>query len=161
MQKNDGLDADTEYGLYEVGYLLVPIIAEDVAHSDGAALSELLTSHGATIKTADHPQMRPLAYEMTKKGSGKNTYFDTAYFGSIVFEVSVPAIAEISAGIKKMPNVLRFLIIETGPDVLAPRERRVMGKIEPEKYRPEKSATPAAPVSEAELDKTIAALVAE
>jgi ribosomal protein S6 len=161
MESEDRDVKDGEYGLYEVGFLILPTVAEDAVEAEVSHINEILSKHAGAVKASERPTLRTLLYTMSKHASGKNTHFSTAYFGSVTFEATAQAIIEIKNEIEKIPTILRFLLIETVPEALMPRERKVMGKIEPEKFRPEKGATPVTPISEAELDKTIEALIAE
>lgn len=161
MQKNEEQKKDTEYCLYEIAFLILPTIGDEAAQKEFSNVSAILAKHAATVKASEGPTLRGLAYEMEKKSQGKNLYYNNAYFGSVTFEVTAEAISEIKTDVEKMDSLLRVMIIETTPEALMPQERRVMGKIEPEKFRPEKSTTPKTPLSEAELDKTIEQLVVE
>lgn len=159
MQKSDEQEENGKKDLYEAGILIVPTISEDAVRSIFSDITEMLVKNGAMIKSSDAPTLRDLAYEMTKSSGGKNHRFNSAYFGTIIFEAENPFISVIKDEILKQGDVLRLLIIKTTTAALMPRERRVSGRIEPEKFRPEKSAIPLAPLSEAEIDKTIEALV--
>lgn len=155
MQNNE---SEGKNGLYELGILIVPSVSEDALRSIFSDITEIISKHG-TIKTSDNPVLRELAYEMTKTSAGKISHFTSAYFGSIIFEAENSFVPSIKNEIEKQTDVLRLLIIKTTPAALVPRERRVSGRIDSEKFRPEKPAVPPAPLSEAELDKTIEALV--
>lgn len=154
---NEGVDS----GLYEVGFHLVPTVSENDVAAEAARITSILEKNGATIKVSEGPMLKGLTYTMEKTSGGKISRYDNGYFGSIVFETTADLIPEIRSAVEKLPNVLRSLVIETSPEALLPRERRVAGRIEPEKFRAEKPTTPAAPVSEEELDKSIEKLVTE
>lgn len=155
MQNNE---SEGKNGIYEIGILIVPSVSEDAARSVFSDITEMISKHGA-VKTSDNPVLRELAYEMTKTSGGKIHHFTSAYFGSIIFQTENSLVLSIKNQIEKQTDVLRLLLIKTTPTALVPRERRVSGRIDSEKFRPEKPAVPPAPLSEAELDKTIEALV--
>ena len=159
MQKSTGEDSGEKKSLYEIGILIVSTISEDIARSTFSGITEVLVKNGATVKSSDGPIIRELAYEMTKSEGGKIHHFTSAYFGAIIFEAENSLVPAIKNQIEKQAHVLRLLIIKTTTAALMPRERRVSGRIDPEKFRPEKSATPISPLSEAEIDKTIESLV--
>jgi ribosomal protein S6 len=161
MQKNGQSEVEADAGLYEVGFLLMGTITEDAAAADFDAVSNIVTKFGASIKASEAPALRTLTYTITKQATGKNVRFDTAYFGSIIFEAPTDSISTLRGEIEKLPNLLRALVIEIGPEALMPRERRVMGKIDAEKFRPEKSDVVVTPISEEELDKKIEQMVVE
>lgn len=163
MQKTDGHEENGEYGLYEVGFHLVPTIAEDALQGVAGQISNVLTNHAARVRSSEGPTLRGLTYQMEKHIGGRNYRYDTAYFGSIVFEAAYQAVPEIQKDLEKTPEILRFVISRTSEEALMPRERKVTGRIEPEKFRPTEKAAAlsATPISEEELDKTIEGLVVE
>lgn len=161
MQKTGERNTETDSGLYEVGFHLIGTITEDAVAADFDAISNMVTKLGGSIKGSEAPTLRTLTYTITKHVGGKNLRYDTAYFGSIVFEADTDSIPSLRAEIEKLSNILRFLVIAITPEALMPRERRVMGKIDAEKFRPEKPEAAVAPISEEELDKTIEQMVVE
>lgn len=161
MQKTDSIHTEIEPSLYEVGFHILPSVEEGGAQAEMAKIKAILESYGATIKASEGPSLKKLTYEMVKVTEGKNLGFDSAFFGSIVFETTAPVISEIKTDIEKIPTMLRFILIATMPEALVPREHKVSGKIDAEKYRPEKPAIPAAQISEVELDKKIEEMVIE
>ena len=160
MQKTGGEKESTDHGLYEVGFLLLPTVGEGEASGEASKIGDILSKHGAVIKATENPSLKNLAYTMEVHSSGKNYRHDSAYFGSVTFEVAQEVISVIQDEVEKLPNMLRVLVIKSEPEALMPRERKVTGKIEPEKFRPVEKVAPA-PISDAELDKTIEEMVAE
>lgn len=160
MSKTAEMDTDTGYGLYEVGFLIISTVPEEKARENLSLITDILEKNGSTVKTSEGPTLRGLAYPMSKRSQGAISHFDTAYFGSVVFEAATPAISAIQAEVDKLPDLLRFMVIKTETEALMPRERKVTGKIEPEKFRPTEKKTET-PLSEEELDKTIEELVVE
>ncbi|MDO8492777.1 MAG: 30S ribosomal protein S6 [bacterium] len=160
----ENTESNIEKGnLYEIGFHALPTLTEEEAVVEIGGVVGLIEKHQGVVKNTFNPQIRDLAYEMTKTISGKKQNFGRAYFGHVVFEASPEIVGDIRKEVEVQPNILRALTIEIEPESLLPRERRI-----PQTHREElkhKSATdletPIAPMSEAELDKTIEALVIE
>ncbi len=110
-----------EIKLYEVGYLLLPMIADEALATEVAALRELVEKHGGAVETADLPKSRPLAYTIDKKIANKRTEFKHAYFGWIIFRALPEAAPVIKAELDKQDNILRFLLTETVKYEVTPR----------------------------------------
>ena len=152
---------EKEIRLYELAFNLLPSLSEQEAAEAGEAIKTLLLKNEAVIKTALPPQMKPLSYSMEKRNSGKKDQYSTAYAGSVVFELPSETIVALTAEITALPTVLRSFIMGLPKEALLERERPLT--ITRERHDPKKGAekpvTDAAPISEAELDKTIEDLV--
>lgn len=99
--------------IYEIGYLLVPFVAEEA--KDEMIRRELVSvieANGGKIVSEMTPALRKLAYPIRKMIDNKYSQFKDAYFGTIRFE-AVPIRAEaINQGLRKSDNIMRFLLIE-------------------------------------------------
>lgn len=159
MEKNDTVK-EKKAKVYEIGYLLVPTVAEERVASEVEIIKSLIEKNEGAFISEDFPKLRPLAYTMKKSlGGGQNASHDNAYFGWIKFETSSDFIPKIKAELAGNSKILRSMLIETV------RENTMSSKI---MFKPAESLdkttkenVPAAPVSEAELDKTIDNLVVE
>lgn len=150
--------------IYEVGFHLVPTIAEDGV---GAAVEKVRSIIGddAEFISEGYPQKINLAYVIERAAQGKREKYGEAWFGWIKFAQTRDRLPSIEAALTASRDVLRFLIIETvREDIAAPKARAVFAsdRLEGETIkRPEAPKEAAAPVSEAELDKSIDALTKE
>lgn len=149
--------------IYELGYLLVPTIAEENAPALFGNLKELVVSFGGEIISSEMPRMIRLAYVMAKTIDNVKNKFDTAYFGWIKFEAEKSAVAEIKKKLDANTDLIRFLITKTvRENTLAPKKfsgggsSRYRGSAE---HKEEKE--PSAPMDEEKVDKEIEALVTE
>ena len=105
----------------------------------------------------------PLAYTIERSDSGKREKFTEAYFGWIKFATERGSIPPLQENLRAMPEVLRYLVIETvREDVSAPRRAvftsdRLEGQTlkKPVVVKEEKAAE----VSEEELDKSLEGLI--
>ena len=146
--------------VYELGYLLVPTIAEENVAGEAQTIKNSIESKGATFITEDSPKLRPLAYEMTKSLGSQRAKYDKGYFGWIKFEMEPKSAPELKVVLDKNAMILRSMLIETV------RENTLIGQ--KMVYRPapgvgaDKAKIGEEPkVSEEELDKTIENLVVE
>ena len=148
--------------VYELGFHIVPTIAEEKVANVFGDIKSLLEKNGAVFISEEYPKMRPLAYTMFKNEAGKNEKFNFAYFGWVKYELSKEAAAEVKEVLEKNKEVLRFLVLKTV------RENTLYGHKLGRKDG-EKTDTPVVGVlpedvviaSEEEIDKTIEELVVE
>jgi ribosomal protein S6 len=157
-------EAEDSTRVYEVGYLLLPSIPEEHIPEAVTAIKAVIKgAHGVSLSEED-PRLRPLAYEMTKHIGTENVRFNTAYFGSMKFEVVGNELPTIKAGLEALDSMLRFLIIKIGREqvhisrpVSTNEDVETVGDLPVQageaQFVPEVS-------SQDELDKSIDALVA-
>lgn len=148
--------------VYELGFHIVPTIAEEKVANVFGDIKALLEKNGAVFISEEYPKMRPLAYTMFKNEAGKNEKFNFAYFGWVKYDLSKDVASEVKDVLEKNKNILRFLIIKTV------RENTLYGNKIGRKEGERTEATVAgaiagegALVSEEEIDKTIEELVVE
>ena len=140
--------------VYEIGFHLVPTIAEENLMAEVAILRNALESHGGVFISEEFPHARSLAYTLTKKVGGSRAKYDRAYFGWIKFEMSSEKTPEFKKVLDLNNNILRFLLIHTT------RETPVTySKIADVKRTPKEVV--GKPVSVEELDKSIDKLVTD
>lgn len=99
--------------VYEVGYLVLPTVPEEHVSQEVQKVKTLIESASGSLITEDFPKLRTLAYSMKKHIGGRNLGFDKAYFGWVKFECPAVEIPTLKAGLEKMENLLRFILIET------------------------------------------------
>jgi len=143
--------------IYELGYLLVPSIAEENVASEVQAIKAVLEKYESEFITEDFPKLRALSYPMTKKANGSSAKFDKAYFGWVKFETNPNVIDQIKGELDKSDKILRSMI------VLTVRENTLIGQ--KMIFRPhaegEKEGKKEEKMSEEEIEKTIENLVVE
>lgn len=154
MAENQELDADKETHIYEVGFLLMPALAEEKLLQTFAAIKEVLVNNGAAIIGEGFPKSRPLAYPIKK--------FESAFFGWLKFESNSEALTTLREFLKNNSEVIRFLLVKTvresavATPVFFGKPRSRLEK------NSKKEETPVGPkMTTAELDKTIEELVVE
>jgi len=156
-QANNG-----ETPVYELGFHLVPTVLEDGV----AAIVEKVraTLGDAEIINEQFPARMVLAYTIERSVQGKREKYQDAYFGFIKFALVREEVQAFQAKLRAIPEVLRFIVIETvREDMPAPRRAIFSSRqLEGETIKkPEAPAEKAAEVSEEELDKSIDALVSQ
>lgn len=155
MEMEENLN-EKEPKIYELGYLLSPLVAEDVlADTVNTVLRQPIEATGARIVSETHPAMRPLAYKVAKEFAGKTNRYSDAYFGAIRFTARPSAIAKIKEVMDRSELVLRFMTIIAPKDnpPRAPRRPMAVKTDAPV----EEGGTPkvAAPMTTEDIDKEI------
>ncbi|KKT14096.1 MAG: hypothetical protein UW76_C0004G0009 [Parcubacteria group bacterium GW2011_GWF2_44_8b] len=105
-----------ELTVYEIGYLILPSIPEDKLSLVTSAIRKVITTEGGAEIDAEEPFKEPLAYTMSKTIGASRYVLSDAYLGWIKFEADRTKATAIKAGIEKIEEVLRLLLIK------APRE---------------------------------------
>ena len=93
--------------VYELGYLLVPSIAEENLPVVYGNLKELVNSFKGEIISDEMPKMIPLAYTMAKVITNVRHKFNTAYFGWIKFFMDSEKVLEL----KKNTQLLQISLM--------------------------------------------------
>lgn len=164
MTEKDSADkADNR--VYELGYHIVSSIPEEKLAAEVTSIKDVLEGSGAVFIAEDFPKPKHLAYTMLKIVGAKHLKFDTAYFGWLKFEISPEALEAVKKTLERSDTILRFLLVKTvrestlfvpkAPSYRSAEPKPIPG-LDVKKDAPVKS-----PISDAELDKTIDALVAE
>lgn len=157
---NEEAEVESTGRIYELGYLLVPTIAEDEVAGAYGNLREYVTNMGGDIITDEMPKMINLAYQMLKVVQNVRSKYDTAYFGWIKFEMDAQKVLELKKVLDLEPTLIRFLIIKTVREntiaskrfVFKDSARKVAGA------RNEEGSEPVE-INKEEIDKEIDAMV--
>lgn len=170
MKKEEEKNVDRqEPQLYELGFHIIPTVAEEALSEEVAVLTKAVTSQGGTIESQETPQLQDLAYSISKVLSNTNKVFDTAYFGWMTFTMTPEGVVALKETLDSNLNILRYLLIKTVTPETPPAPTGKMAFIKKEKKDDRVSDTTASDdentsgedVSEKELDKTLEELVAE
>ncbi|HRY62869.1 MAG TPA: 30S ribosomal protein S6 [Candidatus Paceibacterota bacterium] len=140
----------SDKNVYELGYLLIPIIAPEKLADEVNAIRALVESNGGLVLFEEAPKERKLAYEMSHDiTGGRRAKYDDAFFGWMKFNLSADAVSKLDAGLKNNQSLIRYLIInltkEGGDSNGAAEAKKPLGVGK----KPKKT------VSEKELDKEI------
>jgi ribosomal protein S6 len=147
--------------VYEIGYHLVPTVAEENVAAEAAKIRSMLGD--AEIIKEEAPKKINLAYVVERPGAGRREKYAEAYFGFIKFAIDKEQISGIEGKLRAMREVLRYLLIETvREDGNTRRAVFTSDRLEGETLKKPVAATEevkVAEVSEEELDKSIDAIV--
>lgn len=102
--------------VYEIGYLVLPSIAEDRLPSVVESIKSVIAKAGGTEIASEDPFMQDLSYTMNKTVGASRYVVNEAYIGWIKFEASTEAVLGIKTEVEGMNEILRALLIK------APRE---------------------------------------
>lgn len=98
--------------VYELGYLLIPIIAPEKIADEVNAVRAAIESSGGLVLFEEAAKERKLAYEMSHDiTGGKRAKYDDAYFGWFKFSLSSDAVKTMEAELKKNQSLIRYLVI--------------------------------------------------
>ena len=142
--------------IYEVGYLVASSLSEDKLGGLVGSIKNAVIKNEGVIISEEYPKLRDLAYSMFKTIGHKKEIFTNAYFGWIKFELNRGTISVIKKMLDENESIIRSLITSTvrGNTMVSPRRQVVRTNDRP---RPEKTPI----MSDEEMEKTVAALVAE
>lgn len=162
-----GVENDIETGgnsrVYELGYLLVPTIAEDNLSINYGNLKELVSSFGGVVISDEMPKMISLAYSMVKVIANVRNKFHSAYFGWVKFTMDSDKVLDMKKKLDLDSTVIRFLILKTVKEntIAAKRfvSRDAIHRKIPSMHKVVEGEV-AVPINKEEIDKEIDAMVA-
>ena len=102
--------------VYELGFLILPSIPEDKVSDIVDSIRKVITKEGGTEIDAEAPFKQDLAYSMSKTIGASHYVLTDAYLGWIKFEIERAGVLRVKAGVEKIEEILRFLLVK------APRE---------------------------------------
>lgn len=109
--------------VYELGYHLIPTLAEEEVPQYVNKIKDALDSYGAVIISEEMPKRMELAYTMNPSVKNKKQKFAKAYFGWIKFEVDTESANAFKKFIEDMDEVFRsLLIITVRENTMAPKK---------------------------------------
>ncbi len=148
-------------GIYEVGYIMVPTIAEENLGGEVTEFKDSLLEKGVVFISDEYPKMTELAYEMSSSVDNKKQKFSYGYFGWVKFECSTVQSKEVKDLLDKNEKLVRYLLIKTVREstmsVKRPYGRQEGGRRKPMQKKDEAPQV----IDEKVIDKEIEALVVE
>lgn len=99
--------------IYELGYHILPSVSEEDLPREVSKVQGAISNNRGSIISESFPEMRGLAYDISKRVETKHTTFSRSYFGWIKFEVERNSVRKIEQEVKTNPNILRFLLVKT------------------------------------------------
>jgi ribosomal protein S6 len=144
--------------VYEAGFHIVPSIAEEGIGAVVAKIRSLLGD--AEVIAEGAPQKMTLSYTIERTTQGAREKFNQSYFGWLKFATDREHIEQLQAGLRAMPEVLRFIVIETVREEAQAPRRAVFSsdRLEGKTIEKHTEAQKGGAVSEEQLDKSLDAL---
>jgi ribosomal protein S6 len=140
--------------VYELGYHLIPTLAEEEVPQYVNKIKDALDSYGAIVISEEMPKRIELAYTMHPSVKNKKQRYDKAYFGWVKFETDTQSVEEFKKFIDSLDEVFRSLIIITvRENTMAPKKLFVTTKKRTTKHGDEEK------LDVAQVDKEIDALI--
>lgn len=155
-------ERESRLGIYEVGYLMVPTIAEENLGAEVTEFKDTLIEKGVSFISDEYPKMLELAYEMTRSIDNKKKRFSYGYFGWVKFECTAEQTKAIKEMLDKNEKLIRYLLIKTVRESTM-SSKRPYGKQDSSKRKVSSSKTEEVveKIDEEVIDKEIDALVVE
>lgn len=106
---------EKEAGLsvYEVGYIMLPTIAEENLGGEVTSFKDMFLENGAVFISDEYPKLIELAYEMSRSINNKKQKFSYGYFGWVKFECNTDQAKIIKNILDKNEKLVRYLMIKT------------------------------------------------
>ena len=145
------------FDVYELGYHILPTVAEADLEDKVNEIRELISSFGGEFIMEGEAELIDLAYTMIVPQGGHNDKYDKAYFGWIKFRAPKANIPGLQKELKLNKNILRFIIFKTSEeDTRAQIKVQELREIKSNKVLETKTeAEESATVEEDELDKAL------
>ncbi len=156
MEENN--EVEGKLSVYEVGYLMIPGIAEENLGGEVTEFKDSLREQGVTFISDEYPKMMELAYEMSRSIANKKQKFSYGYFGWVKFECTPAQARVIKNALDKNEKLIRYLLLKTVRESTM-SSKRPYGKPEGAKRRTTTRTEKTGPINEEVIDKEIDALV--
>jgi ribosomal protein S6 len=158
IEETAGEEKEVKLGVYEVGYIMLPTIAEENLGEEVTLFKDMFIEKGATFISDEYPKLIELAYEMSRSIANKKQKFSYGYFGWVKFECSTEQAKVIKDILDKNEKLVRYLMIKTVRENTM-SVKRAYGKQDGVKRRPAQKQEEVLPINEEVIDKEIEALV--
>ena len=99
--------------IYELSYLLVPSIAEELVGSQVESINTAVREKVAIFISEEAPRLIDLAYPMVHTVGNKKLKFDSAYFGWVKFELEPGSVEELKHVFARDEQIVRTLLVKT------------------------------------------------
>ena len=107
-----------ERQVYELGYLILPSVTEDSLSNVVDSIKKVVKKVGGEEIASEDPIKIDLAYTMTKSIGARKYVVNDAFIGWLKFESDSSSANEISEAVKKLEEVLRFLLVKASRETV-------------------------------------------
>ncbi|MFA5773103.1 MAG: 30S ribosomal protein S6 [Candidatus Paceibacterota bacterium] len=157
-EENTPEEVEFRVSVYEVGYILVPTIAEENLGGEVTLFKDMFTENGAVFISDEYPKLIELAYEMSRAINNKKQKFSYGYFGWVKFECTTIEAKVIKDILDKNEKLVRYLMIKTVRENTM-SIRRSYSKQDGRSRRPIQKHEAIEKINEETIDREIDALV--
>ncbi|MCC7436369.1 30S ribosomal protein S6 [Candidatus Nomurabacteria bacterium] len=99
--------------LYELGFILVPMVPETDVPQKLESLKDVIKTVGGTSTSEGNPEFIDLAYPMEKTVGSKKSTYTQGYFGWVKFDADPSALEAIKKALDANEELVRYLLIKT------------------------------------------------
>lgn len=99
--------------VYELGFHLLPTVAEADVPVQFSQLKSTIEKQGGTFISESAPKLIKLSYSMSKTIKAEKMHYTNAYFGWIKFTLDPEKLELIEKDIKAFDPMLRYIIVKT------------------------------------------------
>lgn len=99
--------------VYELGFHLLPTIAEADVPVQFSQLKSTIEKQGGTFISEGAPKLIKLSYSMSKTIKAEKMHYTNAYFGWVKFTLEPEKLEAVEKDIKAFDPMLRYIIVKT------------------------------------------------
>lgn len=99
--------------VYELGFHLLPTVAEADVPVQFSQLKSTIEKQGGTFISESAPKLIKLSYSMSKTIKAEKMHYTNAYFGWVKFTLDPEKLELIEKDIKAFDPMLRYIIVKT------------------------------------------------
>ncbi|HEY4522307.1 MAG TPA: 30S ribosomal protein S6 [Candidatus Paceibacterota bacterium] len=161
-QANDASDAIVR--VYEIGYHIIPTVAEDGLEKIVGNIRSLIEQGGGSFIAEGAPALMRLSYGMGAREGDKKVEHDRGWFGWIKFESSPEIVLVLENALKADQNILRHIVFQTVREETRARIKptiREIKRTDTIRSSPRRPEEESVPISEVDLDKAISEITAD
>lgn len=145
---------DAENKIYEINYLMTPLLPEDKITEETALLRKIIEDNNGFVIGEDQAKRQKLSYPIKK--------FDTAYYGWFRFSAAADSLDNIKNNFNNNEKTLRSLITETGKENLTQfSPRKIVRTPKPEGSFPLPEVAEKVEIKPEQIDKKLEEILKE
>jgi ribosomal protein S6 len=99
--------------VYELGFHLLPTVAESDVPVQFSQLKSTIEKQGGTFISESAPKLIKLSYSMSKTIKAEKMHYTNAYFGWVKFTLDPEKLELVEKDIKAFDPMLRYIIVKT------------------------------------------------
>jgi ribosomal protein S6 len=110
---NETTFEESEGRVYELGFHLLPTVAEADVPVQFSQLKSTIEKQGGTFIAEGAPKLIKLSYSMSKTIKAEKMHYTNAYFGWVKFTLDPEKLEAVEKDIKAFDPMLRYIIVKT------------------------------------------------